>query len=68
MYSKHTAGVTETLTGSFDIFLIIEGEIPPTWVKFVQNKYLIGCISTGEGENTLICAIVFSQYGHSVDN
>jgi hypothetical protein len=43
MHSKHTAGVTESLKDSFDIFWILEGEIPPTWVKFVQCKYLIGC-------------------------
>jgi hypothetical protein len=42
MHSKHTAGVTESLQDSFDICLTLAGEIPPTWVKFVQNKYLIG--------------------------
>jgi hypothetical protein len=64
MHSKHGAGVMESLNDSFAIFLILEGEIPPTWVKLIQNKYLIGCISTREGENTLICVIDLSEYGH----
>jgi hypothetical protein len=64
MHSKHTAGVTESLKDSFDIFLILAGEIPPTWVRFVQNKYLIGCISNREGENTPFVLIDLSEYGH----
>jgi hypothetical protein len=64
MHGEHTAGVTESLVDSFDLFLILAGEIPPIWVKFVQNKHLIGCISTREGENILTCVIDLSEYGH----
>jgi hypothetical protein len=68
MHSKHGAGVTESSTHSFDIFLFLAGEILRTWVKFVQNKYLIGSISTREGDNTLISIIDLSAYGHSFNN
>jgi hypothetical protein len=68
MHSKHTAGVTESLGDSLDIFLILAGEISSTWVKLVQNGHLIGCISTREGENTLIGVIDLSEYGHLFNN
>jgi hypothetical protein len=50
MYGKHTAGVTESLQDSFEIFLILEGENPPTWVQFIQNECLIGYTAIREDE------------------
>jgi hypothetical protein len=68
MHSKHAAGATKSSKDAFDIFLTLVGEIPPTWVKFVRNKDLIGGISTREGENTPICVIDLSEYGHLFNN
>jgi hypothetical protein len=68
MHSKHSAGVTESLEDSFSIFFIRAGEIPPTGVQFIRNKYLIGCISILEGENTLMCLIDLSEPRHLFNN
>jgi hypothetical protein len=48
-------------------FLIFAGEISSTSVNFVQNRDLIGCISTRECENTLICVIDLSEHEHFGD-
>jgi hypothetical protein len=56
MHGKHTAGVTESLEDSFEIFLILEGEISFTWVQLVPNEYFIGCTPIREGETHSILA------------
>jgi hypothetical protein len=67
MHSKHGAGVTESLKDSFAIFFILVGEISSTWVQPIENKYLVRCIPTREGENSRICVINLSEYWHFFD-